>query len=153
MARVPIYSLIILIMFASCYWTSWYCNSELIAPDTLRRALTKACIWSLTWLRDFTPSFPSRLLNLTLHSISNGLLLDRGEAFRFWRGIIKLYTVRCLTFDRDALPAISGLARLIQQRVLDTYLAGFWREDLHRELLWCKSRTPIPFTTRRLRIA
>jgi Heterokaryon incompatibility protein (HET) len=117
----------------------------LIAPGTLRRALTKACIWGLTWLRDFTPPFPSRLLNLTLHSISNGLLLDRGEAFRFWRGIIKLYTVRCLTFDRDALPAISGLARLIQQRVLDTYLAGLWREDLHRELLWCKSRTPFHF--------
>jgi Heterokaryon incompatibility protein (HET) len=114
----------------------------LIAPDILRTALTKACIWSLTWLRDFTPSFPSKLLNFTLHSISNGLLLDRGEAFRFWRDIIKLYTVRCLTFDRDALPAISGLARLIQRRVLDTYLAGLWREDLHRELLWYKSSTP-----------
>jgi hypothetical protein len=40
------------------------------------------------------------------------------------------------------IPAISGLARLIQQRVLDTYLAGLWREDLHRELLRCKSHTP-----------
>jgi hypothetical protein len=87
-------------------------------------------------------SIISELLNFKLHSISNGLLLDRGEAFRFWRGIIKLYAVRRLTFDRDALPATSGLARLIQRRVLDTYLAGLWREDLHRELLWCESRTP-----------
>jgi hypothetical protein len=118
----------------------------LIAPDILRTALTKACIWSLTWLRDFTPPLPSKLLNFTLRRISNGLLLDRGEAFHFWRSIIKLYTVRCLTFDQDALPAISGLANLIQRRVLDTYLAGLWCEDLHRELLWCKSRTPFHFS-------
>lgn len=50
----------------------------------------------------------------------------------------------CIIFDRDALPALSGLANLIQPVILDTYLAGLWREVLHQQLLWCKARSPIP---------
>jgi len=54
-----------------------------------------------------------------------------------------MYTIRCLTFDRDVLPALSGIANLMQPMVLDTYLGGLWREDLHRQLLWCKARSAI----------
>ncbi|KAH9213301.1 heterokaryon incompatibility protein-domain-containing protein, partial [Leptodontidium sp. 2 PMI_412] len=105
-----------------------------------------ASIWSMTLLRDSSPSFLSILFNLALQYATNNRLLDRPKIFQYWRHIITIYTQRCLTFDRDILPALSGLASLIQPLVLDAYLAGLWREDFHRQLLWCKACSHIRLT-------
>jgi len=103
--------------------------------EVWKDALTRAFIRSMTRLRDSSPSFLSSLMNLALQYVANGRLIDRRTKFRYWRHIVTIYTSRCLTFDRDVLPALSGLANLIQPMILDTYLGGIWREDLHRQLL------------------
>ncbi|PKS05934.1 hypothetical protein jhhlp_007767 [Lomentospora prolificans] len=46
------------------------------------------------------------------------------------------YNARQLTFESDRLPALSGLAKLIQDQTGDKYLAGLWEKDLHHGLLW-----------------
>jgi hypothetical protein len=54
-----------------------------------------------------------------------------------WFNIIKDYTSRQLTFAKDKLPALSGLARHISHsRPGDTYLAGLWKSELPSNLLW-----------------
>lgn len=40
------------------------------------------------------------------------------------------------TYPTDILPALSGLARLIQKKPPDVYLAGHWAQDLFRSLPW-----------------
>lgn len=37
---------------------------------------------------------------------------------------------------KDRLPALAGLARIVQSRTNDEYLAGLWRGDLAAGLLW-----------------
>jgi hypothetical protein len=52
--------------------------------------------------------------------------------------IVRAYTTASLTFGRDKLVAISGIAKYIQQHQAtgDEYLAGLWRNDLERTLCW-----------------
>ncbi|KAF2185337.1 HET-domain-containing protein, partial [Zopfia rhizophila CBS 207.26] len=64
-------------------------------------------------------------------------LLDEKEtATRRWAAIVNQYTTRRLTFEKDRLPALSGLARTIQEETGDEYLAGLWKRDLGEDLLW-----------------
>lgn len=53
-----------------------------------------------------------------------------------WRGLTLSYSSTQLTFDKDRLPAISGLARLYAEALGDQYLAGLWRKDMYVALFW-----------------
>ena len=46
------------------------------------------------------------------------------------------YTGRQLTYPKDILPALSGIAQVFSQGLEDEYKAGLWNEDLPRRLLW-----------------
>jgi hypothetical protein len=54
-----------------------------------------------------------------------------------WPRILSLYSKTSLSFSRDKLPALSGLAkRWLATHPNDTYLAGLWRSNLLETLLW-----------------
>ncbi|KAF2103528.1 HET-domain-containing protein, partial [Rhizodiscina lignyota] len=54
-----------------------------------------------------------------------------------WRGILKRYTTCGLSYERDKLVAISGVARnLTSDADNDMYVAGLWRDDIVSDLLW-----------------
>lgn len=54
-----------------------------------------------------------------------------------WHGICTQYSTLALTFKRDKLPALSGLARgTWQTRPGDKYLAGVWEKTLLDDMLW-----------------
>jgi hypothetical protein len=69
--------------------------------------------------------------------------LDRNGIYSFWHTTVHDYTRRCLTYDRDVLPALSGIADLVRDRIGDKYLAGLWRDDLPSSLLWARSSAHI----------
>jgi hypothetical protein len=46
------------------------------------------------------------------------------------------YSMRTMTKMSDRSPALSGLARKFTDITGDLYLAGMWKNDLARELLW-----------------
>jgi hypothetical protein len=48
-----------------------------------------------------------------------------------------------LTYSKDKLIALSGLARVIQTNNEDEYVAGMWRKDLETKLIWY-AYSPIP---------
>jgi hypothetical protein len=53
-----------------------------------------------------------------------------------WQSWLWNYGARKLTLPSDKLPAISGIARLLAERLNDEYLAGLWRGSLIEGLLW-----------------
>ncbi|KAL7910809.1 heterokaryon incompatibility domain-containing protein [Trichoderma velutinum] len=53
-----------------------------------------------------------------------------------WYNPILEYSHKKLTYETDRLPAVSSYAKLIASKSGDTYLAGLWKKNLHRGLLW-----------------
>ncbi|OIW24454.1 HET-domain-containing protein [Coniochaeta ligniaria NRRL 30616] len=79
--------------------------------------------------RDYLPSPPSP---------GRSLRLER-EVFRLWYDLIEDYSPREFTNIQDRLVAFSGLAKVygnIIQCNDDDYVAGLWKPDLIRGLLW-----------------
>jgi hypothetical protein len=70
----------------------------------------------------------------------NRLVLHRRELRlyleRFWIQVALDYSRRVITYDRDRLPALSGLARRFRDVTGDMYLAGLWKETLCSGLMW-----------------
>jgi len=61
-----------------------------------------------------------------------------------WRNIITTYSKRNITFSKDRLPALAGIAAELQAHWNDKYVAGLWQKCLLRHLLWtseAKSRS------------
>lgn len=58
------------------------------------------------------------------------------KLYDIWYQTIKEYTVRNASLDEDKLPAISALAQKFGELMHDEYLAGIWRGDILRGLLW-----------------
>ncbi len=59
-----------------------------------------------------------------------------GAALEVWRDVVKIYSGKRLTFARDILPALSGLASKWSALGCGQYLAGLWESDLLHDLLW-----------------
>ena len=57
-----------------------------------------------------------------------------------WIELIGQYSKRKLTYDKDILPALSGMVTHLQT-MLDggDYAAGLWKESIHHELCWITS--------------
>jgi hypothetical protein len=53
-----------------------------------------------------------------------------------WATVVHSYSKKTVTFSRDKLIALSGVARLFAKKFGTTYLAGMWKEDLARQLAW-----------------
>ncbi|KAI4860851.1 HET-domain-containing protein [Hypoxylon rubiginosum] len=60
-----------------------------------------------------------------------------------WYSLVATYGNRALSYERDRFPALSAFPRTISEKFPDQqYLAGLWKSDLHRGLLW----TPYAWT-------
>ena len=53
-----------------------------------------------------------------------------------WYYIVEKYSRRSLTFSKDKLPAISGIASLLGEAIHERYLAGLWESELPLALCW-----------------
>ncbi|KAH7125931.1 heterokaryon incompatibility protein-domain-containing protein [Dactylonectria macrodidyma] len=56
--------------------------------------------------------------------------------FDIWYTMLEEYGDKELSFEKDNIPALSGLAALFHKAHNTTYLGGLWKEDLHRGLAW-----------------
>jgi hypothetical protein len=62
------------------------------------------------------------------------------DIYDLWHRIIGAYSRRALTWPSDKLPAISAVAAEFSNILKDNYLAGLWRSNLPRDLLWTTPR-------------
>lgn len=56
--------------------------------------------------------------------------------YHVWYEGVSEFSDRRLTFMTDKLPALAGIASRIYDITADDYLAGHWRRELERSLLW-----------------
>ena len=75
-----------------------------------------------------------------------------GELDRVWRGVVEGYSGLSLTYPKDKLPALSGVARqMASRRPGATYLAGLWSDSLEDDLFWVQRDAQDPSKWRRTR--
>jgi hypothetical protein len=76
--------------------------------------------------------------DLRANELSTGVL-SKGNALPSWRSIVCHYTSKKLTYGKDKLPALAGVARKYQEVMgpgEGEYIAGLWRKGLEEQLLW-----------------
>lgn len=94
-------------------------------------------------------------LRLWLLTPTQMLNTPRKDWFRWnqydaWYATIEEYSSKNLSFDKDKLPALSGLAGLFHEAHRSTYVAGLWKEDLQLGVAWyIASNDPRPVKTDR----
>lgn len=72
--------------------------------------------------------------------------------YQCWMTVVERFSTCGLTVESDCLPALSGLAKKFTCLFKDEYLAGLWKNDLIRELLWYSSfRSGVQFNSREYR--
>jgi hypothetical protein len=88
--------------------------------------------WStLTYLQDSTEM---NLIGSKLESKSRRK--SEEIIFRDWHWLCTQYSHRKVTYMKDRLPAISGVAGVVASKVQSTYLAGLWKKSLIHDLFW-----------------
>jgi hypothetical protein len=93
-------------------------------------------------LRGATTRFGYHLDQRThTRTILRGFSLTKEHHFRkFWETLREDLSGRCLTYPSDRLPAIAGLAQMLEERHRNIpnhkYLAGLWSTRLPEELSW-----------------
>jgi Heterokaryon incompatibility protein (HET) len=102
------------------------CGNPTIAPH-LPQGLIGKQIFQTSKKSRIHPSIPIQRVATELSS--NRLRIG-------WRRIVTEYTQLKLTYSKDMLPALSGLAKEMANITGDTYLAGVWRKSLDNDLLW-----------------
>ena len=65
-----------------------------------------------------------------------------GAWSRIWWDLIWDYTRADLTFPTDRLPALSGIAWMIEREAKMQYLAGLWKQRLPHDLCWFSIPSP-----------
>src|SRR4051812_40251815 len=60
--------------------------------------------------------------------------LDEGN----WYEIVRVYSKLKLSFGKDKLSALSGVAKVLSKQLKDIYLAGPWRSNLTGHVCWSK---------------
>jgi len=58
------------------------------------------------------------------------------QAMYFWNCVVSIYPQCELTFEQYKLVALAGVARAMKVQMGCDYLAGMWRTELERNLLW-----------------
>ncbi len=61
--------------------------------------------------------------------------LDQDKVYKQFDNELHTYAYRILSYESDRLLALAGLASLVFEITGGKYLAGLWKEDLHRGLL------------------
>ena len=130
------------------YTRAWVLQEQLLPPRLLRFG-TKSLYWtcttgnasesapSLAWAPKVTGKAAFRLhaqpIDWGPHDSD-----QRNRYYNVWYSEVASFSLRNLTYKKDVLPAISGLAIAVRTFLPpeDRYLAGLWEMDLMTGLLW-----------------
>ena len=72
-------------------------------------------------------------------SSGNAVKAEAGETegpYKLWTNVVSAYSNSALSFSTDKLIALSGIAKIMEERLNDQYIVGMWRRYLASQLLW-----------------
>jgi hypothetical protein len=109
---------------------AWALQERLLAPRTIHFG-DRGAFWECgtTIASESLPDGFGKFLVRPLVSSKLGLRDS-------WRHIVMLYSDANLTYSKDKLPALSGIARKTYSESNDQYLAGMWKKDIETQLCW-----------------
>jgi hypothetical protein len=108
---------------------AWTLQERLLAPRTIylgKQGLFCEC--RTTWISEFLPRGSPDILAIKL-------VVPEDTPWR-WSEIVSRYSHAKMTNAADKLPALSGIARRQHEANGGHYLAGMWKENLLRQLVW-----------------
>jgi hypothetical protein len=111
---------------------AWALQEKMLPPRTIHFS-DRGAFWECrtTIASEYLPDgFPNQLVS--------PLVRREGELVRLWQQIVRLYSAAKLSFGKDKLPALSGIARLVYNETDDGYLAGLWRRKIEEQLCWSR---------------
>ena len=111
----------------------WALQERLLPARNLHFTPTQL-VWEChkrTACESFPKKFPTSLID-----DPEDFLKKRPVTYALWKFIVEHYAARDLTYSKDKMVAISGLARIIQDQTGDKYIAGMWRKNLEFQLCW-----------------
>lgn len=78
------------------------------------------------------------------HATEHSPEIARREQERYqlsarWDKIVEQYCSGALTYSKDKLVAISGIAKVAAEETGDQYLAGLWKRNIESQLLWTRA--------------
>lgn len=118
--------------------TVLFTNAELVWECRDRHVCSCGHTVQATYARDICQTLAAQPAVPT-HVAGCGTLATPADPdrimLRTWHRIVQDFTSRELTYSRDTLPALSGLARKMPYPASD-YLAGLWRATLASDLIW-----------------
>lgn len=122
---------------------AWVCQERLLSPRILHFGANEI-YWECSICRasetyptgePFTGFYNNGASETLVRAQSE--IATLAEARDAWLDIVAFFTKGALTYTSDKLFAISGLARVFQDKFGGSdYLAGIWRTDLEKQLLW-----------------
>ncbi|GKT45891.1 uncharacterized protein ColSpa_06072 [Colletotrichum spaethianum] len=129
---------------------TWVFQERFLAPRVLHfgnRQLAWECN-TLTALEMFPAGLPSVLLSQSKSEVLSALMKhkipDKSDSRSFreaWNQVVSQYSRCNLTYKSDKLVAFSGVAKMVEARTGDEYLAGMWKSTLIYDLGWYRTGT------------
>lgn len=117
---------------------AWALQEKMLPPRTVHFS-DRGAFWEcrMTLANEYLPDgFPKQLVS--------PLVRRKGKFEWLWPRIVRLYSAANLTFPKDKLPALSGIAKLGYDETGDQYLAGLWRRQIEEQLCWRRVRSSHP---------
>ncbi|KAE8448134.1 hypothetical protein EG329_009738 [Mollisiaceae sp. DMI_Dod_QoI] len=112
---------------------AWALQEKMLPPRTIHFG-DRGAFWECrtTIASEYLPDgFPKQLVS--------PLVRRKGKFEWLWLQIVQIYSAANLTFGKDKLPALSGIASLGHNETGDQYLAGLWRRQVEEQLCWRRS--------------
>jgi len=118
---------------------AWAFQERFLAPRTVHFTITQL-YWECK-SKIACEACPERLPQSPIYDLG-----EQDKIGELWNYVVLNYS-RCeMTFSRDRLVAISGVAKWLHSKTGDEYIVGLWRRNLEYQLLWKATGTR---TTRR----
>lgn len=114
---------------------AWALQEKILPPRTIHFS-DRGAFWECRTMiaSEYLPDgFPKQLVS--------PLVNRKGKFEWLWPQIVMLYSAANLSFGKDKLPALSGVARLGYNETGDQYLAGLWRGQIEEQLCWRRGRS------------
>ncbi|KAK8211808.1 heterokaryon incompatibility protein-domain-containing protein [Phyllosticta capitalensis] len=117
---------------------SWECREKLVCECDYLMTQPSS---SLKLTRSFWPTFDDRSDPESSSVSTTSDVFDTSEGLKnvvkTWHNVVEKYSQLSLSKASDRLPAIAGVAKVMQTfRRDDEYLAGLWRSSLFEDLIW-----------------
>ncbi|CZR63800.1 uncharacterized protein PAC_13697 [Phialocephala subalpina] len=126
---------------------AWTYQERFLPPSTLIFAHSQTA-WECRTMKahEIFPESTEIPDSLTIGQLSHDLLMKTSlDVVRGWGQIIANYTNRNLTFSRDKLIALAGVARILAPQFGPRYLAGLWEKDMAINLMWYVEDIEMPY--------